>query len=222
MIFRRLPTFFSTARDVGRFERLIKELGAPRTVAGLLGKRSNDVLEEFAALLAPRDGIAAVLEHHGYAGPAGRAKLVDLYRTLLAGGAGQWVGTTYIPAAALYDPNLLALLLKAQADGANPTVVAITALDYIERKETALRGKKVEQAERERAQQLVIARNWVYLFWVFVAVGVCLILMSRFHLNFYISAVAGAVVGYVASRILALYVGMILGRRAARKLKSQL
>jgi hypothetical protein len=127
----------TTARDVGRFKRLIKELGA-KTHTLDQAVRSNDALEEFATLLAPRDRIAAVLEHYGYAGPAaGKAKLVDLYWTLLAGGAGQWVGTTYLPAAALYDPNLLALLLKAQADGANPTVVAITALDYIEKEKRA-------------------------------------------------------------------------------------
>jgi hypothetical protein len=82
----RVAGVLTTARDVGRFKRLIKELGAPPTVARMVGNR-NDALEEFAALLAARDGIAAVLEHHGYAGPAGKAKLIDLYWTLLAGGA---------------------------------------------------------------------------------------------------------------------------------------
>src|SRR6266702_3819760 len=103
-------------------------------LAELAGKQrsKSDALEEFATLLAPRERIAGVLKRYGYVGPAAKAKLVDLYGDLLKGGAGQWVGTTYVPTAALYDPDLLALLLKAQVDGANPQALAIAAMDYVE------------------------------------------------------------------------------------------
>jgi hypothetical protein len=69
----RVAGVLTTARDVGRFKRLIKELGAPPTVAEMVGNRKNDALEEFAALLVTpcwplpsakrnRAAIAVVLE----------------------------------------------------------------------------------------------------------------------------------------------------------------
>jgi hypothetical protein len=80
--------------------------------------------------------------------------------------------------------------------------------------------KATQELDREREQQLTLARNWILLFWIFAGIGVCLGLMAQLHLNFYISALLGAITGFLASRVLALYVGMIIGRRAARKLKN--
>jgi hypothetical protein len=56
------------------------------------------------------------------------------------GGAGQWVGTTYVPVAALYDPDLLEFLLQgeakalAQGEGRKTIVIeaAFKALRYCE------------------------------------------------------------------------------------------
>jgi hypothetical protein len=121
-MFRRLTAFLSNARDLRRFNRLIRELAMPESLELQLqemqgvwnGKRTKgDALEEFAALLASREQIAAVLDRFGYVGPARQKKLVNLYDTLVINGAGQWVGRTYIAAAALYDPDLLALLPAA-------------------------------------------------------------------------------------------------------------
>ena len=132
----KISSYFSTVRDVRRFKRLIEEVSAEETVdrsvktlhAVWTGERTKeDALKEFAALLITLKRIAAVLERYGYAGTAAKAKLIDLYWALIRNQAGLRVGTTYIPAAALYDPNLLALLLEAEADGAN---IAITAFDY--------------------------------------------------------------------------------------------
>jgi tetratricopeptide (TPR) repeat protein len=140
---RRLATFFSNARDLRRFNRLISELAAPESLEQHLrdlqsiwsGDRTRgDALNEFTALLVSRAQIAAVLDRFGYAGPARQEKLVNLYHTLVINGAGQWVGRTYVAAAALYDPELLALLLKREADGANP---AAEAFEYLARKKQA-------------------------------------------------------------------------------------
>jgi hypothetical protein len=79
--------------------------------------------------------------------------------------------------------------------------------------------KSIQELELERQQQLTLARNWIILFWVFAAIGVMLVLMSQLHLNFYISALLGAIAGFLASRMLAYNVGIVLGRRAARNLK---
>jgi hypothetical protein len=104
--------------ELGKFKRLVAELpnGSP------------EILAELARLLAPRKAIAAVLESHGYKALAGKAKLESLFHDLLIGGAGQRVGTTYVPAAALYDPKLLNMLLATEATqraaGANRRTIA--------------------------------------------------------------------------------------------------
>jgi len=72
-MFSRIANFLSTARDVGRFKRLIQELGAPVSVHEQLADIENifaepgrkrrtrdDALEEFTTLMAQRGGIAAV------------------------------------------------------------------------------------------------------------------------------------------------------------------
>jgi len=50
---------------------------------------------------------------------------------MLINGAGLWLGTTYVAAAALYDPDLLAGILNAQANGASSMVLANMAVHYI-------------------------------------------------------------------------------------------
>jgi hypothetical protein len=124
-MFRRLTTFLSTAREIGQFTPLFNNL---------MNGGGSEALEEFATFSASHDRTAEVLAHHGYVGSAGKAKLVNLYQDLQIAGAGQWVGKAWPPATAIYDPVLLALLLKAQADGASSTFVSIMALDYCERR----------------------------------------------------------------------------------------
>jgi hypothetical protein len=140
-LFRRLLTFFSTARDVGRFSRLVKELSTiPNTADEMCSammdeihgkRRSKDIaLEEFTALMAPREKIAAVLAEHGYpAGAAAQAKLAEVYWLLLRR-AGIRAGRHFIPTAALYDPGLLETVLKAESAG--PQFVARATFDYFE------------------------------------------------------------------------------------------
>ena len=137
------------ARYVRRLRHLMKELSAapplvPRTGETLTAffdelhgnvRRQNDALEEFAALLAPLKGIASALEHQGYTGAAGKAKQIDLYGVLFWGGAGAAAAT-----AALYDADLLALLLKTEADGANARDLVITTFGYLDGKTSSRRG----------------------------------------------------------------------------------
>ena len=140
-----------------RFEHLVEKLG---TITPIVSYDSlmngNNTLETLATLLASSGRTAEVLAQHGYAGSAGKAKLMDLYQDLLKAGAGQWVGKTWPPAVALYDPALLAMLLKAQAEGAGHALVGITALNYCERRTAQGRAQfdngfreAFEQAKRE-------------------------------------------------------------------------
>src|SRR5579864_7680295 len=147
-MFRRLSDFFSTARDVGRVKRLVKELSTfPRTpdeahsalMAELSGnRRSTDTaLQEFATLMASRAAIAAVLAQHGYTGPTAQAKLVDVYK-MLSRRAPINVGRNFVPTAALYDPGLLAVMLTAEA--ASPDSIGTLAMNYLEKAGAATPG----------------------------------------------------------------------------------
>jgi len=112
-----------------------------------LGPERNSALDEFAGWMASREGIASVLRAHGYSLADGRSKLIEIYWTLLRGGAGQWVGTTYVPTAALYDPRLLNRLLdieRATEPSYKETVLtmAVTALDYVEAQTNKAKGKR--------------------------------------------------------------------------------
>ncbi len=80
----------------------------------------------------------------------------------------------------------------------------------------------IQKLKRERDQQLMLARSWVLLFSVLSAIGVGLGLMAQLHLDLFVAAVLGIVAGVLVSRILAFCVGLVLGRRAARKLKADL
>jgi hypothetical protein len=75
-----------------RFEHLVEKLG---TITPIVSYDSlmngNNTLETLATLLASSGRTAEVLAQHGYAGSAGKAKLMDLYQDLLKAGAGQWV-----------------------------------------------------------------------------------------------------------------------------------
>jgi tetratricopeptide (TPR) repeat protein len=139
---RRLATFFSNARDSRRLNRLIRELAEPPSVEKSLrvlqstwsGDRTRGgPLNEFTALLASREQIAAVLDRFGYAGPVRQEKLLNLYTDLVINGAGQWVGRTYVAAAALYDPDLLALLLER---GVGMMTVKVAFEYFVRKKQT--------------------------------------------------------------------------------------
>src|SRR5215469_260450 len=80
----------------------------------------------------------------------------------------------------------------------------------------------IQKIKRERDQQFVISRNWVVLLSVIAAIGVGLGLMAQLHLDFFVAAVLAIVAGVLIGRILAFCVGIVLGRRAARKLKNDL
>lgn len=152
-MFERIRQFLAQASEVGRFKRLIAELSprdltidaaAARTLKELAGGRSRqDALDEFADRMASREAIAPILANHGYRESRAKTKLIELYWTLLTGGAGQCVGKTYVATAALYDPALLSLLLDAETRlterGANPreiaTDMAWTAIDCVMRQE---------------------------------------------------------------------------------------
>src|SRR5262249_25783012 len=78
------------------------------------------------------------------------------------------------------------------------------------------------EIEQAKTKQLKIARWWIWLFTAATTFGLWLIFVKELDLNFYISLVLGFVVASVLSRILAFYVGMHLGRKYFRKLKSRL
>jgi hypothetical protein len=80
----------------------------------------------------------------------------------------------------------------------------------------------LREMERAKAQQLDIARGWILLFTLAGTVGLWWVCYDQLKLDFYLSWLLGVVAAFVVSRILALYVGMYLGRRYARKLKNQL
>jgi hypothetical protein len=77
----------------------------------------------------------------------------------------------------------------------------------------------IQKIERERNQQLVIARSWVVLLSVITAIGLGLGLVTQLNLDLFIAAVLAVVAGLLLGRILAFFVGIVLGRRAARKLR---
>src|SRR5262249_61510074 len=78
------------------------------------------------------------------------------------------------------------------------------------------------EIEQAKTKQLKIARSRIWLFTAASTFGLWLIFVKELDLNFYISLVLGFVVASVLSRILAFYVGMHLGRKYFRKLKSRL
>jgi hypothetical protein len=136
-VLRRLRNFFATARDVGRFQRLIHELGAPfspeDTLAEITGTKRRtrtDALEDLTSLMCGRAGIASVLQQFGYKGEAAKEKLIDLYNQMIRHGL-SWLKTTYIPAAVIYDPILLAMIFQAEKDGIGSADIAIKVADYI-------------------------------------------------------------------------------------------
>jgi len=133
-MFGRFFRFLSDARELGRFKRLLKELNAPS-----LGRDNTAALDEFAGWMASREGLVSVLRAHGYSSSEGKAKLIELYSTLLMAGAGQWVGTTYVATVALHDPHLLDLLLDIERGDHHSykdmaLTMATAALDYVEAK----------------------------------------------------------------------------------------
>ncbi|MGO9305043.1 MAG: hypothetical protein ACLP3R_15330 [Candidatus Korobacteraceae bacterium] len=128
------------AKELGRFKRLVKQISisalTPVTVASLLGRNRDAALDELADWMATREEVASVLQIYGYSRPQGKAKLLEIYWTLLKGGAGQWVGKKYVPTVALYDARLLNQLLEIErSDEYSPKnkvlTMAITALDYV-------------------------------------------------------------------------------------------
>ena len=85
--------------------------------------------------MASRNGIASVLANHGVI--EHKSKLIEIFSTLQKGGAGQSVGKVYVPAVALYDPQLLSLLLDMEAKSADnykalAQAMALAALGYVE------------------------------------------------------------------------------------------
>ena len=131
-MFRRISAFFTEARMLGEFARLQKELTQPSTsLSDLLSGR--DPLEEFSSLMISRDRIATTLKMHGYEGEAGKEKLSELYKSLIFGGAGQWVGETFVATAVLYDPELLEKILQVEAsDDPSPKNMAWAAIEFVE------------------------------------------------------------------------------------------
>ncbi len=120
----RISKFFSTAVEVGRFKRLIKEISEPSSIeqsmreldAVMSGKRTKeDALVEFTTWMAQRAGIAAVLAHYGYTGPADQKKFVSLYWDMLRIGAARHIGTKYAPAMVIYDPDLLKFYFEGRS-----------------------------------------------------------------------------------------------------------
>jgi hypothetical protein len=139
-MFGWLSRLISNANEIERFKRLVKEVSksaaTPVTAASLF-QNKREALDEFADWMATREGLASVLQTHGYSRSQGKTKLLELYSTLLKGGAGQWVGKTYVPTVALYDPELLNRLLDIERSDqhshkAKVQTMAIAALDYVE------------------------------------------------------------------------------------------
>jgi hypothetical protein len=130
---------FTEVKQLGEFTRLQKELeeaaGRQTTsVSDLLSSRGiSDIVEEISSLMVSRDEIAAKLKEHGYEGEAGREKLCKLFAALMAGGASQWVGKTYVAGAILYDPKLLEKVLQIEAsDAPHPKNMAWAAIEHVE------------------------------------------------------------------------------------------
>jgi hypothetical protein len=79
----------------------------------------------------------------------------------------------------------------------------------------------VREMERAKAEQLDIARSWILLFALAATVGFWWVFYNQLELDFYLSWLLGFVAAYVVSLILSYFVGMRLGKKYARKLKSQ-
>jgi hypothetical protein len=122
-------------------EHLIKELSVPFTVHEAISDVENifrepshkqrtrgDALEEFLTIISQRGEIAATLGRYGYSGTAGKPKLEALYNDLSRCGVGPADSLT-----AIYDPNLLALTLKARAEGVDGLAFARVVFDYAQR-----------------------------------------------------------------------------------------
>lgn len=112
--------------EAKRFARLVKELSVRPTtesmyadlMARMNGERTqNDASDELIALLAKRPEIAALLEHHGFTGPAAEAKLRDLFIHLQVNGMVSWVRGRPFFLGGISKPRLLHLLLEAEANG---------------------------------------------------------------------------------------------------------
>jgi hypothetical protein len=78
------------------------------------------------------------------------------------------------------------------------------------------------EIERAKTKQLKIARLWIWLITAVATFGFWLMFYSELKLDFYISWLLGFGVAFLLSRLLALYVGMRLGKMYARELKSRL
>jgi len=61
----------------------------------------------------------------------------------------------------------------------------------------------IQKIERERRQQLVIARNWVVLLSFITAIGLGPGLIAQLNLDLFIAAVLAVVAGLLVGRILA-------------------
>jgi len=142
-MFVRIGQLISAASELGRFKRLLKLVSVPPAVITSAeelfngqNKAKRAALNEFAEWMASRKGLAEVLATHGYDAAAGKAKLINLYWDLMAAGAGQRVGKTFIPSVPLYDPTLLKMLLDIEAKQPpsrdRAIKIAITALDYVQ------------------------------------------------------------------------------------------
>jgi uncharacterized membrane protein len=82
--------------------------------------------------------------------------------------------------------------------------------------------KLASEIERAKTKQLKIARSWIWLITAVATFGLWLMFYSELKLDFYISWLLGFGGAFVLSRLLALYVGMRLGKMYARELKSRL
>jgi uncharacterized protein DUF4339 len=93
------------------------------------------------------------------------------------------------------------------------TDVALTSL--------AKNPNVASEIEQAKTKQLKIARPLIWLITAVATVGLWQIFYGELNLDFYISWLLGFGVAIVLSRILAFHVGMYLGKKYARKLKSR-
>ncbi len=135
-ILRRWAHQIDEARE---FKRLLNELtnevrltSSDQLVQDFFSNLSSarNPVEEFISLMMTRSEIVTALRHAGYLEEQAKTKMREIYSNLLSGGAGQIVKSKSVPAVALCDPVLLALLLKAEHNGASLNELCIMALDY--------------------------------------------------------------------------------------------
>ena len=80
----------------------------------------------------------------------------------------------------------------------------------------------IVDAQRAKAEQLAVAAPLINLFTVVATLGLFLFFWLKAEIHIWVSGALAFTIAIILSRIIALFVGMLLGRRYARQLKARL